>query len=154
MSSFKGKADVYRNLRDGCWSVRSRERDDRYGLVVARVSDVLVKDASFVVSEAGRKRVLAEGRKNVHAYVRGVVDVDLTGTREGVPDSFWWNWWNNELWESGVSVTYNPYHSGRFRRTLPLNGAAPAVESADFVLLSEAGVRPPVTGWGVKDVAS
>lgn len=56
---------AYRNLHRRCWSVlaggRVREYPER--LVLAGVT--------FKVRESGRRRVLAEGRKNVHAFVRG-----------------------------------------------------------------------------------
>jgi hypothetical protein len=60
---------VYRNLnRKGVvWSVKSRKT----GLVVARRGFVVVKDAELYVSARGNERVRREGRKNVHAGVRG-----------------------------------------------------------------------------------
>lgn len=59
----------YRNLnRKGVvWSVKS----NRTGLVVARPKTVVIKDAQLVVSQAGRRRVLAQKKKNVHAGIRG-----------------------------------------------------------------------------------
>jgi len=140
LEQFSGKADVYKNLHRGCWSVRSRERGDRYGRVVAHLDDVLVEDARFVVSQAGRRRVIAEGRKNVHAYVRGLVDIDPDRTcfrgfaRGDDPDRPY-----------GVPVSYSPYDvSGSFRRS----GTDNVVESADCVMLSMSASRP-VVGWGV-----
>jgi hypothetical protein len=60
---------VYRNLnRPGVvWSVKS----NRSGLVVARQGYVMIENAQLVVSQAGRRRVLRDRRKNVHAFVRG-----------------------------------------------------------------------------------
>lgn len=62
-------ADVYRNLnKRGIWySVRQG------GKVVAHAKTVLLHDVRFIVSEAGRQRVLRTGRRNVHAFVRGFV---------------------------------------------------------------------------------
>lgn len=34
---------------------------------------ISLAECEFVVQEAGRKRAIHEGRKNVHAFVRGVV---------------------------------------------------------------------------------
>jgi hypothetical protein len=61
--------EVYRNLRkrDGVWySIR------QHGKVVGHAREVSLSSCEFVVNEAGRKRVLKTGRKNVHAFVRGV----------------------------------------------------------------------------------
>jgi hypothetical protein len=58
---------VYRNIRTGLYSIR----DCRTGRVVDRRAEVWLADATFRVSQAGRLRVLREGRKNVHAGVRG-----------------------------------------------------------------------------------
>lgn len=56
---------VYWNLHRHCYSVQQR------GLVVAHAQSVTLHSAGFKVSEAGRQRVLREGRKNVHAFVTG-----------------------------------------------------------------------------------
>lgn len=77
------KSYVYFNLNKKCFSIR------RKGIVVAHVDKVFVTNALFKVSEAGRRRVLKEKRKNVHAYVVGEI---CSGS---VKD--------------GVEVTYNPY---------------------------------------------
>ena len=82
--------EVYYNLRKKCLSVRKR------GLVIDHVRSILVKNAEFVVQPAGRKRVLKEKRKNVHAYVRGervaVASFDSKSER----------------------ITYNPYKNKSF----------------------------------------
>lgn len=93
------KADVYRNLHKKCMSVRSREKDS-YGRVKRRTKDLVMQNCSFVVREKGRRKVILEKRKNVHAFIRGNVsstyvhpDFSLDGL---------------------VEVTYNPYHSDSF----------------------------------------
>lgn len=58
---------VYYNLHKHVFSVK----DVKTGLVVAHTSVIHLENATFKVSEAGRQRVLAEKRKNVHAGVRG-----------------------------------------------------------------------------------
>ena len=71
------KVDIYRNLQKDCWSIRSREKSN-YGRVVKHVNWALLENAKFVVSQAGRNRVLKEKQKNVHAVVRGnLVDCKL-----------------------------------------------------------------------------
>ena len=68
------KANVYRCLHEhkDQWSVKSREPDE-YGRVVDHANGVLMADVSFCVQEAGRRRCLEEGQKNVHAMARGRV---------------------------------------------------------------------------------
>ena len=46
------------------------------GRVVAKAVDLSLVDVRFVVSEAGRARVRATGRKTPHAYVEGVVTAE------------------------------------------------------------------------------
>lgn len=58
---------VYFNLHTHLFSVQ----DLRSGKVVAHGNNIILKNPTFKVSEAGRQRVLREQRKNVHAYVIG-----------------------------------------------------------------------------------
>lgn len=85
------KVFVYRNLHKQCWSLR----DTKTRLVVAHKKTLALKNAVFKVSEAGRKRVLKERRKNVHAGIQG--------KKIKVP--------KNVVW---VPVSYNPYKCGYF----------------------------------------
>ena len=62
---YSAPVKVYWNLHRYCYSIQQR------GLVVAHAQDVTLQNAAFKVSEAGRQRVLREGRKNVHAFVTG-----------------------------------------------------------------------------------
>lgn len=67
---------VYKNLHNGAWSVRDQET----GWVAAHADKVELSDVALKVSQAGRRRVLEEGRKNVHAGVEGTLErVDLRG---------------------------------------------------------------------------
>ena len=87
------RVEVYFNLHKKLWSVV----DLSTGLVVGHVDEIAIKDPSFAVQPAGRRKVLREGRKNVHAFVRGErleqphVDEEWLSRRGGVP------------------VYYNPY---------------------------------------------
>lgn len=62
--------DVYRNLRPGggppCYSIRGPR-----GRVIGHATAVELRDPVPFVSALGRARVLREGRKNVHAWIRG-----------------------------------------------------------------------------------
>lgn len=108
---------VYRNLKHGRAAppLYSILRD---GKVIDRRHRVLLTDASFVVREAGRQRVLTEGRKNVHAFVKGVL-ADETGVQEAFP----------------VRLAYNPFRGPNFT-----TGAGVPVKAAQAVLLDASGI--------------
>lgn len=58
---------AYWNLHRKMWSIR----DPKTRRVTGHANELYLVDCTFHVSEAGRRRVLATGRKNVHAYVQG-----------------------------------------------------------------------------------
>jgi hypothetical protein len=96
---------VYFNLHKKSWSVR----DPRTGRVTNKGQVqclVVLTGVTFKVSEAGRQRVIAEKRKNVHAFAVG----DLVALPEN----------NNNLETllavATVPVSYNPYKAGHFVR--------------------------------------
>jgi hypothetical protein len=94
-----GKVFVYFNLHKKVWSVR----DQKTRKVIAHLQSVYIKDATFKVSEAGRQRVLAEKKKNVHAGVEGYLYY---------PDHYE----VLALLEYGTQVSYNPYKASTFVR--------------------------------------
>jgi len=98
---------VYFNLHKKCFSVRQS------GKVVGHMDRVCLSDVRYLVSEAGRQKVLREKRKNVHAGLSGYF-VDSVP----VP------------WLS-VDVTYNPYRCGSF---VDVEDYEP-VERSDFAYL-------------------
>jgi hypothetical protein len=59
------RCQVYKNLHTGTWSVRQG------GKVVAHPTILMLRDCRFHVQPAGRAKVLAEKKKNVHAYISG-----------------------------------------------------------------------------------
>lgn len=89
-------------------SVRSRERQD-YGKVVAHATFIKMVDCKFIVNPGGRAKVLKSKKKNVHAFVRGVLIRSLgqsfCGMEPKIPDVQVDNW---------TEVTYNPYHYDKF----------------------------------------
>jgi hypothetical protein len=87
------RVEVYRNLHNGMWSVR----DCKTGLVVDHVNEITISNPTFVVQPAGRRKVIEQQRKNVHAFVRGECVID------SAVDSF-----------TPVEVTYNPYKYDSF----------------------------------------
>lgn len=56
---------VYRNLHNKCYSIQQN------GKVVAHAEQLELKECRFIVNQAGRRRVLSSGSKNVHAFVEG-----------------------------------------------------------------------------------
>ena len=89
--------DCYRNLnRTHCFSIRSRQGPFK-GLVTGYGRSVVVQSPHIVISDISRQRVVREGVKNVHAYIRGqlfgVFDGDLV------------NAWQQRLFR----VSYSPY---------------------------------------------
>jgi hypothetical protein len=82
---------VYFNLHKKVWSVRQD------GKIVEHTKYIMLKDARYLVGQAGRKKVLEEKRKNVHAGVSGYV-VDRV---PNVPDFC-------------TTVHYNPYKNETF----------------------------------------
>lgn len=113
---------VYRNLHQGCWSVRSVKT----GRVVGHPQTVALTDAAFKVSQAGRERVLLQRRKNVHAGVQGT----LAAIDEGSTARL-----ERKAGTNPFQVTYNPYRYDRFVR---VSNAEP-VQRADYVFLKPNG---------------
>lgn len=95
---------VYWNLHKDCYSIIGWEpRSSSYGRLIEdrpHREEVWLEDVKFIVQPAGRRRVLKENRKNVHAYLEGQLGVGPA------PD----------VGEMGF-VTYNPYTMGEFRVT-------------------------------------
>ena len=65
------RVQVYWNLHKKQWSVVALE-GERKGRVISHAAGaIFLEDVKFAVQPAGRDRVRREGRKNVHAFVRG-----------------------------------------------------------------------------------
>lgn len=107
------KVFVYYNLHRHTFSIKALE-GDRKGRVIAYSNFVTLTNASPKVSEAGRQRVLREGRKNVHA---GIVGTLVTLGDQGRLD--------------GQAITYNPYKYNTFVRT---GDALPAPANSTYYL--------------------
>ena len=114
------KVRVYRNLHKNCFSVKQD------GLVRCHADHVTLRDCKFIVSKAGQKRVRDEGRKNVHAFVEGV----LADTREA--DAIVDGTKSDAEMDAGKSdwreAYYNPYSCDTF---INLDDRSP-LETAKF----------------------
>ena len=90
------KVYVYYNLHKHVFSIRAMEGPEK-GRVIGYSDSVTLQDATPKVSQAGRLRVIAEGRKNVHAGMVGhLVSTDRVE------------------YFSGRAVYYNPYKCEQF----------------------------------------
>ena len=83
------RVEVYFNLHKHLFSVRSA----RSGRVILHTDKVHLRNPEFVVRQGGRQRVLREGKKNVHAFVRGDCPFYRLNPRNATLDT----------------ITYNPY---------------------------------------------
>ena len=112
--------DVYFNLRTRTWS----QRDRKTGRIIAHLTEALVLYVDLVVGAKGNARVRKEEQKNVHAFVRGVVD--NTALTEALETHT-----NNPKWKR---LRYNPYFDTTFMcDTLQ-------VKQAEAVLLTKQGL--------------
>ena len=95
------RVEIYRNLNNGTHSIR------RNGKVVKHLQhhqSIFLKDVKFAVQPAGREKVRREGRKNVHAFVRGTVI--MPSTMNCTTDEF--------KEKMPLCIQYNPYHTDHF----------------------------------------
>ncbi|MED5357537.1 MAG: hypothetical protein VYD85_03855 [Pseudomonadota bacterium] len=129
------KCFVYFNLHRKVWSIKALEGPNK-GRVIAHSSMVEMSDCSFKVSEAGRQRVLAEKRKNVHAGIVGIVrtigenmdPLSRTAMRREA------NWVRHGGHPAYTPITYNPYKFSTFVRRsteTPVTSARWALLDAD-----------------------
>lgn len=118
------KVFVYWNLHKGLWSVKDIEPgSDTYGKVIDHMPTILLRDVVGKVSEAGRQRVLREGRKNVHAGIVGVWEGNVNGAHIA-----------KVLIDCGDAITYNPRKYTSFVHTVdesPFEGSPYAVFCRD-----------------------
>ena len=133
------KVSVYRNLHNGLISIKS----DSCGLVLGHAKSVDIVWAKFVVHESGRQRVLKDKKKNVHAYVKGIL-MDVRGFKP-----------YRGRWNGGVSrgprdtihkvtvVSYNPYKAPHF----VIKGTGDKVSKASLCTVSSDGT---IAGYGIE----
>lgn len=122
------RVEVYRNLHRKCFSVRALEGPNK-GRVIARAKTVAIDDPKFVVRPAGRDKVRAEGKKNVHAFVRGTLRYH---TERQAPERMRLA---NDGWEN---ATYNPYENDTF---VNVGSGAPVLEADVAVLCMKTGLH-------------
>lgn len=107
------RVKVYRNLHRNCYSVVCMESGHPMkGRVIAHVSDLMLAQAEFRVSEAGRQRVLREKRKNVHAYVIGEWITQKTHGQFKHPEFVRFE---RNCGATTLRAYYNPYRVSHFK---------------------------------------
>ena len=101
------RVEAYYNLHKHCISARP------IGGKVKHYAWVNMRDVTFAVQPAGRLKVQREGKKNVHAFVRGELDshsvMDENTEAEEMSNIFALDHYYDE-------VTYNPYKYYSFVR--------------------------------------
>jgi len=86
---------VYRNLHRDCWSVKQ-------GIVKFHTNAIFLRDVRFIVNEKVRQRVVLNKRKEVHAYVEGILETNVPAT-------------NGQLKiDIEGCISYNPYETDAF----------------------------------------
>tara|TARA_R110000803_G_scaffold30640_4_gene68965 strand:+ start:1492 stop:1884 length:393 start_codon:yes stop_codon:yes gene_type:complete len=90
----KLRVQVYKNLHKNLWSVKQG------GKVIFHCKSLILRDAKFLVGQAGKERVRREKKKNVHAFITGI----LSNARAC----------NRAKDRAFSEVTYNPYKDDSF----------------------------------------
>lgn len=110
---------VFVNPKRGCYSIMQD------GRVKASAKQIRLRDATFLVRESGRQRMLRENRRNVHAYVVGeLIEFHHPGDAANL----------DRL--EGRNARYNPY---RFSSFVDRDTETPLC-NAPMVQLDETGV--------------
>ena len=91
------RVEIYWNLHKHVYSVKSLERGDSYGHVVAHGDLFLLERCKFVVRPAGKKKVVDTGVRNVHAFVRGYLSNDNKDTLQ-FSDTAYYSPFVTETW--------------------------------------------------------
>lgn len=93
----------------------------KQGVVRFHTNAIYLRDVKFIVNEKIRQRVVSNKRKEVHAFVEGILEtkIPMVNGKFSV--------------EIGESIYYNPYTTEKF-----MMGAEP-IESCDQCLLIHLG---------------
>lgn len=144
------RVDIYRNLHEDCYSILCRETGTReYGSVIAHTDGVSLRDAEFVVQDAGQAKCRETGVKNVHAVVRGHVNFCFDSDQEAG-----WGRFDSDLVENDtstiVSVRYDPFECDHFEISEIIGDeqadvqVGDKIEEAVHVSLGPSGVRAQI----------
>lgn len=105
------KVKIYKNLHNNLYSIMACQGHNK-GRVIGYADRILMRDVRFEVRQSGRERVLAEQRKNVHAYVVGTL-INALGyvvRLENIPEEMQLPFEH----DCTAKVLYNPYRFKSF----------------------------------------
>jgi hypothetical protein len=128
-TSYKGRqidvgqrVEVYRNVNKPgvVYSIRDKESK----LVLGHANTLILSNCNFIVKESGRKRVLREKRKNIHAWIEGYYGIVHAG--------------DEDIFSNGIKVEYNPYKNITFVHHK--YGYGQHMLMANLVWINESGV--------------
>lgn len=91
------EVQVYRNLNNGKWSIKALHGEHK-GKVVAHLDALGLTSVKFKISEASKRRAIAQQTRNVHAVAIGVLNVNCSSV------------------QTGEVVTYSPFKKGYFHK--------------------------------------
>lgn len=119
------RVSVYWNLNKHTFSVRAMEGPNK-GRVIEYRDEVFLTDASYVVQPKGRAKVVKEGKKNVHAFVRGRLIEETSGI---------------SLTGAVEHITYNPFRDETF---VLRTEKRQAIRKSQGVVMVNHGEKPKV----------
>ena len=127
------RVETYYNLHKGCLSFRPP------GGKVRHARAMILNNVKFAVQPAGREKVRREGKKNVHAFVRGEM-MWVAGLNDKLGD-----YANANMERQGYKrITYNPYKYDSFVMAdtgKPIYRATQVVIIGKDIYLSGTGVH-------------
>ena len=114
--------ELYRNLnkKGRCFSIRQGN------FVVAHTTAICIREPEFIIEKAGKAQVLKTGKRNVHAYIRGMYTTSGMGTSAS----------RNDL---PVQVTYDPFKDKGFYYTWC--GKETEIKKALFAIANHEGIK-------------
>jgi hypothetical protein len=118
------RVETYFNLHKNCLSFRPP------GGRVSHARAMILNNVKFAVQPAGRARVLREGRKNVHAFVRG----DMTWAA-GLNDNLGDYTHANMERQGYRKITYTPY--GMFDAFVMRDSGIPIKSASQVVIIDK-----------------
>jgi len=128
------RVQVYWNLHKMCWSVVALEGEDK-GRVIDYVNYFAITNATLVVQPAGQARVRLEGKKNVHAFVRGEVE------------SLGWTRKQHRGWRL---IRYTPYRDFCFMQDLMPDERVDGIPVLPVNWAARVDLEPGAIAWAYK----
>lgn len=95
--NFNKPIKIYRNLRKkGRWySIMQNNK------IVAHSTAICIRDAEFIIQKSGKNKAMKTKIRNVHAYIKGMYEINGMGTTAK----------KNDL---PINIIYNPFDKNNF----------------------------------------